>query len=526
MSNKRIVDMTVVELQSLARQRKLCSYSRLRRNELIAMLSGSGSVKEFREIARRRGLKGYSTLRRAELLALLRKPTSKATARRKALKKRRPKPAVRYSDTHRTLRFRTALYKAIQSGEIKLDACRVNELFADPNNVKALFGEEKGSASTTLILLGKMRAHVPGNMNIVLKISFQSLTGDNSLEMERIIYDKVTAPLMLNLHTPHIIAYVGSAKCSHFEDTVDVLNTKRITGNATKYELDLVKGWTDLANDKYAKDDYNLHKMSMLLLERSTGLPLEKWGESKHSAADWRAVFFQLCYTLACFNDVGLQHNDLHWGNVFVERTTNPVVLTYVSNRGKTVHQLKTNIIIKLYDFDLSTKYSTKYNRIKLINTRIANDTSYCEELGFCNYPHPKYDLFKILSYMYALRSYQSSDVSAFMKTMTLSIVDTSLLKQDWPWHGSLCRSTPRASKNKDFRKTACDPYVPPSNLMLLPREALERNFNPLRAQSADSKYGPVYSLPSVSRRALRSGRVMYSRNTQAKKTKGARKRT
>jgi hypothetical protein len=87
---------------------------------------------------------------------------------------------------------------------------------------------------------------------------------------------------------------------------------------------------------------------------------------------DFYIILFQIIYTLKCFDLIGLKHNDLHFGNIFLEINKNNKKINnsikeqnkftkYIID-GKSYDIPNINYTVKIYDFD----YGSKNNRDKL----------------------------------------------------------------------------------------------------------------------------------------------------------------
>lgn len=84
-------------------------------------------------------------------------------------------------------------------------------------------------------------------------------------------------------------------------------------------------------------------------------------------------LYFQIVYTLLVMVLQGLNHNDLHLGNVFIEKLSQPVILTFTITFREQVHTFSfiTEYIIRIYDFDLSFSTSIGINKY----SQYVNDT-------------------------------------------------------------------------------------------------------------------------------------------------------
>ena len=71
-------------------------------------------------------------------------------------------------------------------------------------------------------------------------------------------------------------------------------------------------------------------------------------------------ILFQIIYTLKCFDLVGIKHNDLHFGNIFIEENENYSRNTYntyyIDNKQYNIPNIK--YTVKIYDFDFASKFN------------------------------------------------------------------------------------------------------------------------------------------------------------------------
>lgn len=193
-------------------------------------------------------------------------------------------------------------------------------------------------------------------------------------------------------------------------------------------------------------DEYDFDHMNVLVLEQGQGLEFSKWAKGARTLTDYMHVFFQVFYTLAVFNELGLQQNDLHTGNVWIDQLKQPQWITYTVGRNKHV-RIFTRWFVKLYDFDRATKYPTRYNKVTIHNTLIRRRSGLCSQYGQCNAPpqQPKVDsgrfltgaFFQVMEMYYGQRATQTSrDVLFQVQNLIRTWVhDPRILESDpWAW--------------------------------------------------------------------------------------------
>lgn len=97
------------------------------------------------------------------------------------------------------------------------------------------------------------------------------------------------------------------------------------------------------------------------------------------------SVLWQLVYTLAAFSeaDPPLRHNDLHLGNVLVDKVANEQ-LTYVLGRNEAYRVPTNGCMVRVFDFDFA------YRGRKNTNT----EGEICHDYGSCNENNSLFDAF------------------------------------------------------------------------------------------------------------------------------------
>ena len=165
---------------------------------------------------------------------------------------------------------------------------------------------------------------------------------------EKNIYDLVNNLVDHNV-TPFVMKTVGKRKSMSF-DTYHPSIQKEFTGLVSPGEIvDTIPFITESA--------CNGHVMSLGDLMDKNTVPM----------IETSALLFQLYYTLECFNQIGLRHNDLHHNNILVvKRTGLPAnsyrefkYFDYVQDKERSVLVPVTKYEIRIFDFDRSQKAKT-----------------------------------------------------------------------------------------------------------------------------------------------------------------------
>jgi uncharacterized protein YejL (UPF0352 family) len=264
---------------------------------------------------------------------------------------------------------------------ISEQTCDIKKIMTD---IKVLSKDEKGSVSLSIIVLGKaiqnkVEEKLGIQRNIVIKISFPLVSPFmNNLVVEESIYRLVIDRLIKENNTPCLVKYLGTLRC--MEGITFPAESKDIV-------MDFLK-----KNSK----KINVESPVILFTEMANGSTLHKWlSKEEQYIEDIIAVLFQLFYTLKCFQRIGLYHNDMHSGNIFVEILPYPVTMFFDTEIG--VIELTTKFIPKIYDYDLSAIFYDGIERNLLL------DVGLCYDETVCNFPSKKRDTFILLTNLIAV---------------------------------------------------------------------------------------------------------------------------
>lgn len=272
----------------------------------------------------------------------------------------------------------------------------------------------KESASQSIIVAGTIeptaidKSRLPDS-NIIYKITYDAKdVTDNSLQVEIAIYRNIITRLVNNRNTPHVTSYLGFQTCG--------------------IEIGLPAGQFGAYFDQLENIDnelYDTTKANLLITERSSGIEFRKWLNKETTLRDLLSIIFQVLYTLNCFARIGLQHNDLHDRNIFIEDMGQPLTLFYKRGPNQYV-ELTTRYIAKIYDWDRgSILHPAVPSNLEL--TRL-----YCRKYGTCEHYSPKFDLFEFIAvlHQYGLNNVDPS-IRATVKQWIIKILD-------WDWYSKM----------------------------------------------------------------------------------------
>ena len=428
--------------------------------EASRMVSGEDPDVESRVVAKTPGKKRKAESAVASLTSLVEPPTKK--------KVRIPTPLGSPDESPAPLRFTTSVDEQeyitarrnfnanVSSMLTNGDHCDMTKFFAE-GSVQVLSSNEKDSSSPTCIVFADisvpsgspLREHInpkyfdakmyPGFTGVALKVFIQEDVFDNSLDIEVSMYKNITVDLLTRSNTPHLVSYLTSLKCtfsqlqlsmkSPKEDTAKILNSLNYDDkddwDASSVEQHGGVELTLLVSERATTSAKGRNSFNDLLLNNIVGSKHYKkdtkiQGPSPLTEKDVIQIFFQIIQVLCCFEREGIQHNDLHLGNVFVERYFGDVhQFVYREILNDNLIALNTEWNAKLFDFDRSTIYSpamkrnmlmdkaflcgvcTKdiYNPKETINTAFAQRIRHENGYGACNKWNPAYDIHGVMSY-------------------------------------------------------------------------------------------------------------------------------
>lgn len=256
---------------------------------------------------------------------------------------------------------------------------------------------EKSGASNSGQILASL-----GNKDIFLKV-FTSNSGrlyDNLL-VEAAIYSCVI-PVLIK-HTPFLVNFLGYQECDGFfrrlksekdskpetKKTIDdiLLRIEEIEGISEKN--------SEEKNEVIRASIYDTKTRAYLLAIEQVDTNVVKsyrdWMEDEpHSLEDYRSVWFQILWTLLCFQTIGLRHNDLHWKNIWIKPEKVQYQFVLNSNERSKVFLLESNFKVGIFDFDRAAIPG-------LIHNNILDDLA---PYGFgSEIPNYGYDVIRLVCY-------------------------------------------------------------------------------------------------------------------------------
>jgi hypothetical protein len=178
-----------------------------------------------------------------------------------------------------------------------------------------------------------------------------------SLYTEKKIYQELFKLVKYNV-TPNILCKIALVDTldNFYDDFVKTQFNYDIKDNIKRNMKTINKNLNIDTDDKWEETG--------ITITQKGDIPLFELNINKNNLIE---VLFQLLYTMYVFEKIEFSHNDLHFGNIFINKLDVPVNLSYKVN-GK-MYKLTTSLLVKVYDFDRSSIY--KFTKIKVNSKEI-----------------------------------------------------------------------------------------------------------------------------------------------------------
>jgi serine/threonine protein kinase len=222
---------------------------------------------------------------------------------------------------------------------------------------------------------------------------------------------------------------------------------------------------TDFIHPTYA---YVKH-ICVLVTERrqassSLGAILEKPGITD---TQLRSLIFQVLFAIFTTARHGIQHNDLHLGNVLVDLNPSESYIDY--KVGDRIYRVNVGSTGKVLMFDWDLSYCKSCGK----NTVVNNDL--CSAYGICDSPNERFDIYTVLRDAYTrLENNMTSTNQQTIQTFK-TFVEHVITDQHEEFAYRMC--------NQEPKKNICVPYPPgkPTNVATPLQAMLNEYFNTLR---------------------------------------------
>lgn len=327
---------------------------------------------------------------------------------------------------------------------------------------------------------------------------------DDRLIWERRFVRRILNYLLDNNITPCLTRYVGTVRCEpnapygkllwrHIQrseqDTAQRAHQSPMSPSPAPSPLSL-GNWGSNSNSRANP------ALVGFVVERAAGVPMHQWAKHEHSLQQWRYVLFQLFYTFATFNDIGLHHNDMHLENIFVDERgwPQPQTFSLADNKTVTIPSSREAPAVRFIDFDkasLSKSRALPGEWQSLLDTNPTLENELCTSYGLCNHHgarNEKFDAFTLLcSLLHGVAHYQYKVPTAVQKWIKEEAMPRGkrLYNADFEAQGGfLCRLSHHFDRDGDGGGSGAtsDSYVPNDDEQRPTEYILQRSslFQPL----------------------------------------------
>ena len=299
-------------------------------------------------------------------------------------------------------------YILLESKQMEIDQCNLSASFQELQ-----FVDNKVSASQSWILFAKFLgepvaikvATEPYRMNIL----------SHFLSIERRIYRELINPIVICGFSPHVLIYYGSISCDRFfysiENNAQVLQFKQ--------QLSLKAG------------SFKINEIRASVIERAAGgMTLSEFLQTADNSIIYNkelfAILFQIFYTLKVFSQIGLSHNDLHSGNIFLMPATTRQ--KYYQITAQDYRQVSSTFDVFIFDFDRGSKIATVFEPTEIENYGLSNG-GVCAQFGQCNGVNERAEIFPLLASVHAY----TKNVSSVIDKLLTDIIPQDIIER--PYH-------------------------------------------------------------------------------------------
>jgi len=240
----------------------------------------------------------------------------------------------------------------------------------------------------------------PVAIKVTAKPHFENVSS-HFLMIERTIYRDLINPIVLCGFSPHVLIYYGAVNCDSF------FSIPELDAEMIKFKQDLRK--------KYSTFDTNYIMASVVeraIKGQSVSDFLLNASLSGNLSTDIFAILFQIFYTLKVFSQLGLSHNDLHGGNVFLVPATSHV--RYYQTSDTDFYRVESEWEARIFDFDRGSKVATSFDSNEVENHGLTVGR-YCEMYGQCNGVNERAEIYPLLATFNSFLQRSSPEINSMI---------------------------------------------------------------------------------------------------------------
>ena len=182
------------------------------------------------------------------------------------------------------------------------------------------------------------------------------------LEYETAIYSRIIKKIIDNNYSPNFVEFVDF-KTYNLEEFINMVDQSTYTPKQKLYNfIKTINGLQEItcclnyniSDDLYTRIISNFNVKCLITKEPINIVTIRDLFTNYELREDeFCKVIFQLIYSLTLMDIIKLQHNDLHMGNILIERLDKPVDLYYIIDDNEKF-KIKTNYVVRIFDWDSS----------------------------------------------------------------------------------------------------------------------------------------------------------------------------
>jgi hypothetical protein len=188
----------------------------------------------------------------------------------------------------------------------------------------------------------------------IVSESYRKINTYNGLNYEKCVYQFITDNIILQNISPNFIPLVTSASCP-LQKILPTLPFEPDDEGLLK--LNIINQCLPSISVKFfvtgSTTDESLQTLDKVLAEMN---------HDYERPYEFKQILFQVIYSLSVMDHFGIVHNDLHFGNVFVQELEKPKTLKF--NIGKYRLNVTTKYLIKFFDWDRAYVESLGQNKL------------------------------------------------------------------------------------------------------------------------------------------------------------------
>lgn len=322
------------------------------------------------------------------------------------------------------------------------------------------------------------------NINAYAKINAISTSKtdiyNKSILNEEAIYH-YTNSLVLNCNTPHVCIMFVNSECNAstspiynnyiLPDYVDSNNNHISMGDYFQYMINGPVLSYKIFITELLKSSMTLYNFLLNNINNFSDQNLTN---------DWYCILIQIAYTLGCFDRIGIIHNDLHPGNIFIETLNNPVNLVYVISMGKNINKIikiHTIYFVRIFDFDRSYTISSRPSNVIDIKPIESVDPL------INKFYHNKYDWFYLQKFLYeTISDYDTNTPLNKLSFNSINSIFSKFMGQDYMNY--IAPNKIKLDKNSEpetsYASVSTSPYDWLLNLKSMDNIYISNDFNGL----------------------------------------------